>query len=412
MDSLLARVPLFENLPSEELRHLAGALRLHALADGEILFNEDEEGEKFYIIMEGQLEVVKSLGAPEERTIGVRLAGEYVGEMGLVNRASRRTASVRASGPAKVWEMSHAEFDNLLSRQPAFSREVIRVLSNRLTDAHDTTIRDLKAKNEALTKAYLDLQAAQVQIIEKERMERELQMGQDIQMSILPNEMPQVEGFEFGEQIIPARMVGGDFYDVIDLQDGRVVVFIGDVADKGVPSALFMAQVHALLYAESKRDLTPAEVLTQVNANLLDMNATNLFVTVLYGILDLSSGQFAYARAGHEVPILAGNKNDTAPVTWNKGQLLGVLAEPEFDCTSVIIQPGNYLVLYTDGMLDVRNPERESFGMQMLLKAAAGHNDLSAQEICDHLIKVFQEYNKGVTQDDDVTLFIIKAKPK
>jgi serine phosphatase RsbU (regulator of sigma subunit) len=409
--SPLAAVPLFERLPADELRHLEDTLRLHKLNAGEVLFNENDEGEMFYIIKKGQLEVIKSLGTYQERAIAVREAGEYVGEMGLVNQSSRRTATVRAVGPAQVWEMSHAEFDELLNRQPTFSREVIRVLSNRLSDAHDRTIKDLTAKNYALTLAFEELKSAQIQLIEKERMERELQMGQDIQMSILPSDMPIVPGFEFGERIIPARMVGGDFYDVIDIGDGQVVIFIGDVADKGVPSALFMAQVHALLYAESRRGLTPAEVLTQVNTNLLEMNTANLFVTVLYGILDTRSGKFAYARAGHEVPLVVGKSGEAQPVPWNKGQLLGVLPLPEFDCTTATLEPGSYLVLYTDGMLDLRNPARETFGMQKLLQTASGLNALSAREICDQMIDAISAYNADVQQDDDVTLLIVKATP-
>ena len=169
-EKVLARTPLFNGLPEDEITKLTETLRVLEVPPETVLFQEGEVGDRFYIIIQGQIEVIKAIGTPEERLIGVRGSGEFIGELSLINRAGLRTASVRSLGPAHLWEMSHEEFDDLLHRQPMMAFELIDVLSQRLTNAHDSTIKDLQVKNRELTEAYEELKAAQAQIIEKERL--------------------------------------------------------------------------------------------------------------------------------------------------------------------------------------------------------------------------------------------------
>ncbi|NJN43859.1 MAG: SpoIIE family protein phosphatase [Anaerolineae bacterium] len=149
-------------------------------------------------------------------------------------------------------------------------------------------------------------------------------------MSILPNTLPQIKGYDFGALMEPARAVGGDFYDIFQIDKNRIGIVIGDVTDKGVPSAIFMAQAHALIYAEAMRCKTPLLVLQRVNNYLRNMGASHLFVTVIYGVLHLRERRIQYARAGHELPIYHHGKSER-PVTWNPGQPLGLMANPAFD---------------------------------------------------------------------------------
>src|SRR3712207_3101439 len=144
-------------------------------------------------------------------------------------------------------------------------------------------------------------EAAQQQIIEKQRLEHELQLAYEIQTSILPRVLPQLQGYDFGATMVPARVVGGDFFEFVELGDDRVGIAVGDVTDKGMPAAIFMAQTHALLRAEAVRSAAPHEVLRCVNRHVVEMNAAGLFVTMLYGVLDRASASFSYARAGHEL---------------------------------------------------------------------------------------------------------------
>jgi serine phosphatase RsbU (regulator of sigma subunit) len=408
-EKVLARTPLFNGLPEDEISKLTETLRVLEVPPETVLFQEGEVGDRFYIIIQGQIEVIKAIGTPEERLIGVRGSGEFIGELSLINRAGLRTASVRSLGPAHLWEMSHEEFDDLLHRQPMMAFELIDVLSQRLTNAHDSTIKDLQVKNRELTEAYEELKAAQAQIIEKERLEKELQVAFEIQTSILPQTLPELDGYDFGALMVPARAVGGDFYDIVPLSSNKVGIIIGDVADKGVPSAIFMAQTHALLYAMAIRDTTPTQVLEHVNELLLKIGESSLFVTVLYGVLDRKTNQFTYARAGHELPIIVTADGQAEIAPYEQGQLMGILDDLILDEQIVTVPPKGLIMLYTDGVIDARHANGESFGMQRLLDVVKQANTGSAQDRCDQLWQILCDFQSKDTQEDDVTIVAVKS---
>src|SRR5512142_2626828 len=169
--------------------------------------------------------------------------------MSLIHPGGVRSASSRARGDVVLLSMSRTQFKDLLIRHPELAKSMVSVLSQRLVNTNVQTFRGLTEKNRQLQKAFDELKAAQEQLIEKERMERELKVAADIQMSILPDVLPSNDKFGFGGRILPARQVGGDFYDIFALDEDRIGVLIGDVADKGVPSAIFMARAHALIIA-------------------------------------------------------------------------------------------------------------------------------------------------------------------
>ena len=170
---MLAKVPLFKDLPASELEHLAATLRVREVPPNTTLIHEGEVGDYIYIVIYGEVEVIKALGTPEERSVGVRGPGEFVGELSLINPGGRRTASVRTQGPVQLLEMTHTDFDILLHRQPRLALQIVSVLGQRLIGAHNASIHDLQEKNRLLKQAYDELKAAQVQLIEKERLERE-----------------------------------------------------------------------------------------------------------------------------------------------------------------------------------------------------------------------------------------------
>lgn len=409
-DKLLARTPLFRGLPDDEIKKLSETLRVREVPPNTVLFQEGEIGHHFYIIIQGQIEVIKALGTPEERLIGLRGPGEFIGELSLINRAGLRTASVKSLGPAHLWEMSHEEFDELLHEQPLMAFELINVLSERLTNAHDSTIKDLQEKNLELTVAYEELKAAQAQIIEKERLERELQVAFEIQTSILPQTLPELEGFDFGALMVPARAVGGDFYDIVPLSADQVGIIIGDVADKGVPSAIFMAQTHALLYAMAKSTTTPTQVLQEVNELLLKIGESSLFVTVLYGVLDRSTNEFTYARAGHELPIIVDADGQAEIAPYEQGQLMGILDDLILDEQIIHCPPGGTIMLYTDGVIDARHDNGESFGMERLIDVTRKIHPVSAQDQCDQLWQILCDFQNKDSQEDDVTIVTLKSR--
>lgn len=406
---LLAGVPLLAGLPQAELLHLATSLHLRRFSKDEILFREGDSGDCFYILRTGRIEVVKSLGQTGEAVLAQRGPGEFIGEMSLLNRDGLRTASIRALEQVTLWELSRKEFDALLHRQPLLAYEMVRVLSARLTSAHNNAVRDLMAKNRQLTEAYESLKAAQAQLIEKERLERELQVAYEIQMSILPDQLPELPGFNFGARLIPARSVGGDFYGFVPLDEDRLGVMIGDVTDKGVPAAIFMAQVHAYITAEAERGGTPRQVLLRVNRRLIQKGDQGLIVTAIYGVLDYKTRQFTYVRAGHDLPIIHTVSEGALLADHGTGQALGFLEEPLLDERVISLSPGNSVLLYTDGITDQRDVGGDFFGVPRLLQAIDAQAGLPAQVMCDRLLETVQGFLSDGPQDDDLTLLVIQA---
>lgn len=415
-EGMLARVPLFQSLPESEIHHLAETLTSRQVPHDTVLFYEGEAGQHFYILRDGELQVVKGIGSPDERVINVRHPGEFIGEMSLFNRDGKRTASVRAHGEAKLWEMTRADFDSLLVRQPHLAYEMVRVLSNRLTDAHNNAMADLIDKNRMLeqanvelAQAYEELKEAQAQVIEKEKLERELQLAAEIQMSILPRNLPRLKDFSFGAKMVPARAVGGDLYDFIPLGDDAIAVVIGDVSDKGVPAAIFMAQTHALIRSEARQNSSPRETLERVNRYLLEMNASGLFVTVLYGIIDRPTREFRYARAGHELPIIRKPNGEIYTAPQGQGAPLGLFDFVVLDEGTLSLPPHTTVLLVTDGVTETFNLEREQFGSERIHALLSREGHASAQKLCDDFLESVMAFRGDAPVHDDITLVAIHS---
>jgi len=408
--NLLARIPLFADLPSEELDRLMSALDIVFLKSGDILFREGDLAEYLYMLVKGELEINMASDTDDELILNYLKEGQYFGEMGLIMPGGRRTAGARAKGDVELLSMSRNQFQDILQRHPELANSMVKVLSERLDSTNVATFRDLTEKNRQLQEAFDELKAAQEQLIEKERLERELQVAAEIQMSILPDVMPAPEGFDFGGRILPARQVGGDFYDVFDLGDDKIGVLIGDVADKGVPSAIFMARAHALIIAEADRSTSPGEVLRMVNKHVTRLEKSTQFVTALYGVLDTKTGEFSYARAGHEPPLLIHEHGDVHRLPHQPGMALGLWEDIALDEYSLVLPKGSLLVMFTDGMTDCRNPTGEPFGLERIKQTMAELKSLSAQHACDRLFDTLMNYQNSSKQDDDVTLVAVHVK--
>ncbi len=408
--SLLTRIPLFSQLPFDELNLLLNALDRVRLNSGDILFKEGELAEHLYIVARGQLEINMASGTANELILNVINEGEYLGEMGIIMPGGRRTAGARARGDVLLLSMSRTQFQELLQRHPELANAMVSVLSSRLDNTNVQTFRDLTEKNRQLQTAYDDLKAAQEQLIEKERLEKELQVAAEIQMSILPDVLPSPDGYDFGGRILPARQVGGDFYDVFELGNGKMGVLIGDVSDKGVPSAIFMARAHALIIAEADNSTSPGAVLRMVNEHITRLEKSTQFVTALYGVLDTATGEFSYARAGHEPPLLIGERGDIHRLPHEPGMALGLWEDMLLDENSIRLAKGSLLVMFTDGMTDCRDPNGVPFGLERIKETMKELRSLPAQAACDRLFSTLMDYQNGAKQDDDVTLLAIHAK--
>ena len=409
---LFKKVPLLSDLPRNELDHLATTLQIVTLQAGEVLFREDEKGESLFVVLEGELEVLMGLDKPDEKIMAVLGPGEFFGEMSLLIPGRARTASIRAIGAARLWRMTRADFDALLLRQPKLADTMVRTLTRRLDATNSSAFLELQEKNRQLQKAYDELKAAQAQIIEKERLERELQVAAEIQTSILPQELPQVPGYDFGACMVPARMVGGDLYDVFPLDHERMGVLIGDVTDKGIPAAIFMARTHALIMVEAGHGGSPGEILLRANRHLIKLQQADQFVTVLFGILEYRSGEMDLARAGHEFPLLVSDDGRVERIPHGTGQPIGILDSPRIDEQKFTLPAGATLLFFTDGVTDCANPQGEQFGYEQLNTALSALAGRGGQETCDLLLETLKQYQADASQSDDIAMVAIHSVNK
>lgn len=407
-DEIVRGVELFSSLPDSEVAFVANTLRLREINSDTLLLEEGQEGDRYFILVEGEVEIIKAFGTPDERLLAVRKAGSFIGEMSLLSEEGRHTASVRTRTPVQLLEMSHKDLNTLLHRQPDFAYQMMRRISRRLSESENLTINDLREKNLELTKAYQELKDAHDQIIEKEKMERELEVAREIQLSILPREFPPSSDLDFGACITPMTAVGGDFYDIIALDEERFGIAMGDVSDHGVPAALFMALMATLLRVEASRTTSPMEVMEAVNRHLLKMNEAGMFVTLLYGVLNPSKKTFRYARAGHELPIILDPRGKRLELERSSGQPLGLFPEPLLDEQTLELSKGSVLILYTDGLPDTSDAQGQVYGTQKLQDIVSSGLKSSAQEMCDQIWTSLREHQGETDPHDDVTLVVVK----
>jgi serine phosphatase RsbU (regulator of sigma subunit) len=254
------------------------------------------------------------------------------------------------------------------------------------------------------------LEEAQVELVKKERMERELELARQVQQSMLPHHFPEVEGYSLSAQNEPARQVGGDFYDVIVLDDDHFAVVIADVADKGMPAALYMALTRSLLLAEARRAYSPRAVLININRLLLELGEMGGFVSVFYGVVDRLTRRMTYARAGHERPLLL--REGQVQQLSGEGAVLGTLEESQLNLSEeqVNLISGDRIILYTDGLTDVADADGRFSGharLEVLLQARAS---LPAEQICSAIFADLASFRGQAEQFDDMTLLVLEVK--
>jgi serine phosphatase RsbU (regulator of sigma subunit)/anti-sigma regulatory factor (Ser/Thr protein kinase) len=244
----------------------------------------------------------------------------------------------------------------------------------------------------------------EAEVRQRERIEQELRVAQLIQQQFLPQELPDLPGWQVAAYYGPAREVGGDFYDFIKLPDDQIGIVVGDVTDKGVPAALVMATTHSILRAEAPRLVAPSEVLTRVNNLLVEEMPAHMFVTCLYAVLDPASGRIRYANAGHNVPYVSTEGGVTE--LRATGMPLGLLPEMTYEEKEATLALGDTVLLHSDGLAEAHNPKREMFGFPRVAFLTGEASD--GEVLIDRLLKELQEFTgAGVEQEDDITLVTI-----
>lgn len=406
---LLRATPLLAHLSNDERDHLAQSFQRRSFPAGMVLFHEGDPGDIFCIVLSGEIEIIKGLETPDERLLPVIGPSDFLGEMSLFDPRGLRSASARARSDVEWAEMTPPAFEALLRRQPNLSLRLIQEMNMRLRRSEANTIRDLRSKNEALVQAYQELQQAQSALVEKEKLEHELEIARNIQVSMLPKEIPLVSGWHITAHWQPARSVSGDFYDFIPYADGRLGFLIADVSGKGVPASLLMAVTSNVLRAVAAAENAPGAILERANNLLCPYMPQSMFVTCLYGILDPDDGSVRFANAGHNLPlVISQRKTREARAT---GMPLGILPGMTYEENTIRLLPGDDLLLYTDGITEAHNGNREMFGvprLQACLEGAA-----SPSKMLESLLAGLAAFaGPGWEQEDDVTLVVMACDPQ
>ena len=246
------------------------------------------------------------------------------------------------------------------------------------------------------------------QLIEKQRLETQLEVARQVQLELLPARDPQLEGFDISAYNFPTEEVSGDYYDWVRIYDDQIGIVIADVSGKGVPAALLMAFLRASLRAATHIGYAPHISMSKVNYLLWESIERNQFVTSFYGTLDASNRTLAYSNAGHNPPLLM-EADGQAHFEERGGVPLGMFRDSRYYEYYLTLEPGQVLVLYTDGATEAMDPAGEEYGRDRLVEAVRKSRHLGAREMIDFIHGDVIDWTDGLGAHDDVTFFVVKA---
>ncbi len=396
--------------------HMLASLR--AIADSRtypadsILTRQGETEHTFYVIEDGHVVVMRRLEDGTEQVLNTLGPRQAFGEMAVIDD-SPRLATIKTLTETSVLEITAERFKELLQNDPDLALHITRRVLANLRTLDQLAIQDLRTKNALLQEAYLNLKAAQAELVEKERLERELELAAEMQRSLLPSVLPHYDDYRFAAYLAPARQVGGDLYGVQPLDGEHVALLIADVADKGMYAALLMAVTRTLFMQEAQRSLSPAAVALAVHRGLMtvgdgeDGYSMDAFVTAFYGVLHRPSGRLTYVRAAQEYPLLLRPGHAPVPLPGD-GRFLGMLPDLALDEQVVTLRPGDSLLLFSDGVTDAHNAADESYGLERLTRVYQRAGGRGAATM-DELAADINAWRGQAAAFDDVTLLLVEA---
>ncbi|HKH12645.1 MAG TPA: GAF domain-containing SpoIIE family protein phosphatase [Rubrobacter sp.] len=294
--------------------------------------------------------------------------------------------------------VSQGELIGLLNLGPRLSQQEYSADDRKL-------LSDLATQTAPAVRVAQLVRQQQQEAKERERIEQELKVARLIQQTLLPKALPELPGYEVAAYYQPAREVGGDFYDFLTLEDGRLGLVVGDVTDKGVPAALVMATTRTMLRAAAQRLLSPGEVLQRVNDVLVQDIPPNMFVTCLYAILDPESGRVVYANAGHDLPYRRrAGRQGAAEELRARGMPLGLMPGMGYEEKEMVLQRGESILFYSDGLVEAHDGRRDMFGFPRLQGLVGAHRSGGSSLISFLLSELARFTGEGWEQEDDITL--------
>ena len=280
----------------------------------------------------------------------------------------------------------------------------------RQLDEHEVRLLRLMANQAALA---IEKARQQQQEVERQILGKELELAQEIQLSLLPKALPEVAGWEFAAYYQPARQVGGDFYDLFAVpgESQRLGMVIADVSGKSVPAALFMALSRTMIRTAALDGCRPSVCLDRANGQIRKENRSGQFVSVCYATLDIRSGRLVFANAGHNPPLWVKETSGQTRELVAPGIVLGVLDEIDLDEGEIDIAPGDLLIFYTDGVTESMDTSREQFGEERLQELVVGLAQASARRVIEAVVDAVAAHTGDVPPFDDITLLVVKRCP-
>jgi serine phosphatase RsbU (regulator of sigma subunit)/anti-sigma regulatory factor (Ser/Thr protein kinase) len=341
--------------------------------------------------------------APDDPLAAYFLTAPGVVEIDKLNLASPALAAMKSTGVKLVVPLvSQGELLGVLNLGPRLSQQ-------------DYSSDDRALLNNLATQAAPALRVAQLvrqqqaEVRARERIEQELQVARLIQQTLLPKTEPVLPGWQISAYYQPARAVGGDFYDFIELPDGRLAIIVGDVTDKGVPAALVMATTRSVLRGAARRLIAPGAVLERTNDLLCPEIPPKMFVTCLYAILDPASGRLQYANAGHDLPYH--RRADGVEELRAVGMPLGLMPGTRYEEHEITLAPGDGVLFYSDGLVEAHNSRREMFGFPRLQAFVERHPPGDGSTLIKVLLAELADYTgPEAEQEDDITLVALRRE--
>ena len=381
----------FPRLPKDVLAGVSRRLQTVKFEEGQIIIRQGDEADRFYIIVDGEVAVIRKTDDGAEMELAILCAGDVFGEMGILTETSR-SADVRARTKVELLALGWADFKGLLVSSDATAMRYIQTVDQRRKSLqHLALVREAVRSRDELV-----------------ALHRELDLARQLQQSILPRRFPQSPAYELYADMSPATEVGGDFYDFFEVGPGRVALAIADVSGKGMAAALFMAVARTVLRSHALAGLPPGACLRRVNDLLCDGNEAAMFVTLFYGILDLSSGELVYANGGHNPPYRIAADGQVMGLEPTGGLALAVMPGTDYAEKVVAFGPGDGLFLYTDGITEALDRQGNEFGDARLVAALRQSGGSCAREMLERVTAALGSFAGDATPADDVTCLALR----
>ena len=245
------------------------------------------------------------------------------------------------------------------------------------------------------------------QILAKKKLEEQISIAKDVQLSILPSQPPLIDGYDIDSVCIPTYEIGGDYFDYIPIDKNKIGIVLADVSGDGVPAALIMAAFRAMIRNQVRVEEQPSRVMNFLNEQLPDFCRKRDFITTIYGKLDFKEHIFTYTNCGHNPPLII-NSAGSMEVVNEIGPALNLVQEANYKSTHIKIKPGDVIVLYTDGVTEIFNNDREEFGIERLKNVLTSSADSTASGIIEKVINSTKDFSQQEYYSDDFTILALK----